>query len=270
MGDPGPRDTDAAELAALRRHLVDSRIAGDVDTSRESNLGNIDRMLAGAQGAWFGLTHRRDWTAAQVLEVMVERVGISADPAHRTGADTIDPDLTVRALVGWRDRLILAAQRRERVLVATGHPAGVFQLHLDVAVALEQAGCEVLRPDVHGWSWPWDQDNDWTRKRPRHLRCLGGVHVLAAGGDVHHTHAPEPGLALLAGCSPDLVVADHGFAGAALMAGHDVLALADCNDPALFVAEAEGRPVITVPLDDNVRPHLYAPLSRFLTRDLRG
>ncbi len=37
--------------------------------------------------------------------------------------------------------------------------------------------------------------------------------------------------------------------------------MADCNDPALFVAEEEGKPVVTVPLDDNVPPHLYDPLS---------
>lgn len=256
--------------ADLRRHLLDSRISGEVDTSRESNLRNIDRMLAGADGAWFGLTHSRDWSAAEVLQVMVEQVGIRADPAYRSGTDTIDPDLTIAALVRWRERLELAVRRRERVLIATGHPSGVFQLHLDVAAALEQAGCEVLRPDVHDWLWPWDIDNDWTRRRPRHLRCLGGVHVLAAGGDVHHTHAPEPGRVLLEACSPDLVIADHGFAGAALTAGHEVLALADCNDPALFVAQAEGRPVVTVPLDDNVRPHLYAPLSDFLLAGLLG
>ncbi|MBW3549915.1 MAG: phosphatase [Proteobacteria bacterium] len=64
---------------------------------------------------------------------------------------------------------------------------------------------------------------------------------------------------------PDLVVADHGWAGAAAEAGIETLALADCNDPALFVAEAEGKPVVTVPLDDNVPPHLYDPLSDLVT-----
>ena len=123
--------------ADLRRHLLDSRISGEVDTSRESNLRNIDRMLAGADGAWFGLTHSRDWSAAEVLQVMVEQVGIRADPAYRSGTDTIDPDLTIAALVRWRERLELAVRRRERVLIATGHPSGVFQLHLDVAAALE-------------------------------------------------------------------------------------------------------------------------------------
>jgi hypothetical protein len=39
-----------------------------------------------------------------------------------------------------------------------------------------------------------------------------------------------------------------------------VVGFADSNDPALFVGEAEGRVAVTVPLDDNVQPHLYAPV----------
>ncbi len=91
--------------------------------------------------------------------------------------------------------------------------------------------------------------------------------MLATGGELLHTHLPEPMRALLAALDapPDLVVADHGWAGAAAEAGIETLALADCNDPALFVAEAEGKPVVTVPLDDNVRPHLYDPVSAFVT-----
>lgn len=65
---------------------------------------------------------------------------------------------------------------------------------------------------------------------------------------------------------PDLVVADHGWAGVAADRGIDTLGLADCNDPALFVAEHEGKPIVTVPLDDNVPPQHYDPLSEFVTR----
>ena len=60
-------------------------------------------------------------------------------------------------------------------------------------------------------------------------------------------------------------VEDHGWAGAAAEAGIETLGMADCNDPALFVAEEEGKPIVTVPLDDNVPPHLYDPLSAFVT-----
>ena len=60
------------------------------------------------------------------------------------------------------------------------------------------------------------------------------------------------------------MVADHGWAGAAGQAGIDTVGFADCNDPALFVGEAEGRVLSCVPLDDNVEPRLYAPLTAYL------
>jgi len=43
-----------------------------------------------------------------------------------------------------------------------------------------------------------------------------------------------------------------------------VVSFADSNDPALFIGEAEGRVRVTVPIDDNVQPHHYWPVSDFL------
>jgi hypothetical protein len=247
-------------MSDLREHLLATRIAGDVATSRENNLRNYARMAQGHENYDFGLVPKRRWTAGEVLEVMARLCGVVPDPSYDEGPDTIDPALTLAALDRWRDRLAKAAAGGERVLLATGHPTGVLALHLEVAAALRRAGGEVLVPDLD-WSWAWEQE--WGSGRPRHVRCLGGVHVLASGGELLHTHRPEPMLALLAalGEPPDLVVADHGWAGAAAEAGIQTLALADCNDPALFVAEAEGKPVVTVPLDDNVLPHLYGPMA---------
>ena len=250
-----------AEHQNLRQHLVDSRIAGQVDTTRENNLRNIGRMLDDAPDYWFGLHRTRDWTLDEVFDVMVRRCGIDADPAHVEGVDTIDPDLTIAALDKHRDRLALAADRRERVILATGHPTGILVMHLQVAAALRRAGCDVLVVETD-WSWPWD--TDWGRGRPRHVRWLNGVAVLASGGELLHTHRPEPMSAILEVTTPDLVVADHGWAGAAAEAGIETLGYADCNDPALFVAEDEGKPIVTVPLDDNVPPHLYDPLTAHL------
>lgn len=250
----------------LREHLVEHRIAGEVATSRQENLRNFGRMAEGREKYDFGLVPARTWTADEVAGVMAERCGTSADLAHRDGQDTIDPDLTLAALDRWRDRLALAAERRERVLLATGHPTGILAIHLEVASALRAAGCEVLVPPLT-WSWPWEDAGSWGAARPRHVRSINGVHLLASGGELLHTHLPEPMRAVLDALDapPDLVVADHGWAGAAAQAGLEVLAMADCNDPALFVAEAEGRALTTVPLDDNVAPHLYDPLSAYVT-----
>lgn len=263
-------------MSDLREHLIAAGIAGEVGTTRENNLRNAGRMAGGQSGYDFGLVPRRAWSTDDVVDVMHRLCGISADLDHVEGVDTIDPDLTLGALERWRVRLAAAASGRERVLLATGHPTGVLALHLAVAAALRGAGCEVLvaSPD---WSWPWEMPDGqpaskWAQSRPRHVRCIGGVHVLSTSGELLHTHAPEPMRAVLtaladAGAAPpSLVVADHGWAGVTAEAGIDTLALADCNDPALFVAEAEGKPIVTVPMDDNVLPHLYDPLAEYVTR----
>lgn len=60
------------------------------------------------------------------------------------------------------------------------------------------------------------------------------------------------------------MIADHGWAGAAGEAGVETVGFADSNDPALFVGEAEGKIAVAVPLDDNVLPRYYAPLTAYL------
>jgi hypothetical protein len=59
----------------------------------------------------------------------------------------------------------------------------------------------------------------------------------------------------------DLVIGDHGFAGAAAERGIDVVAVADINDPALPMAKAEGRAGVVIGMDDNVLPAHYEPLA---------
>jgi Phosphatase len=49
----------------------------------------------------------------------------------------------------------------------------------------------------------------------------------------------------------DLVVADHGFAGAAVAASIPVVAIMDTNDPALAVVAQRGADIRIIPMDDN-------------------
>jgi hypothetical protein len=40
---------------------------------------------------------------------------------------------------------------------------------------------------------------------------------------------------------------------------------ADCNDPALFLAESEGTVQVTIPMDDHVTsPRYYDPMTAYL------
>ena len=250
------------ERALLVEHLVRSRICGDVATPRQSNLRNARLCADGHPGYRFGLEFRGEWSYESVVTLLAERVGISGDLEHTSGPDTIDPWRCLDRLEAMAERLSLAAARQERVLLATGHPTGVLALHLAIAAGLAAAGCELLTPAA-GWEYE-------SRGRPRYLCHVGGVAMVTGGANLEHTHDPEPmrgmldALEVAGGPLPDLVVADHGYAGAAGMAGIDTVGFADCNDPALFVGEAEGLVCVAVPLDDNVLPHLYAPLADFL------
>ncbi|MCQ6553002.1 phosphatase [Streptomyces sp. C10-9-1] len=246
--------------AALVDHLVRSRIAGDVATPRDNNLSHYRKLANGDRHYWLGLELGDRWTDEQdVLAVMAERCGVVDDPGHRAGQDTIDPELTVSALERMAARLRKAAAGRERVLLATGHPGGLLDVHRHTAAALRAAGCEVLRV-------PGGLTADEAM-----VVQFADVAVLERGATLWHTHSPAPMAAILDGFErqgtppPDLVVADHGWAGCAGQRGLDSVGYADSNDPALFIGEAEGRLQVTVPLDDHVTdPRFYDPMTAYL------
>jgi hypothetical protein len=256
----------APSLEALRQQLQDARIAGEVATPRENNLEKYRMFATRKNWAKFGLETSRSWSVDEVVELMARMVGVSADPDHRRGADRIDPDLTISGLTRMADHLAAVAGPGHRVIVATGHPAGLLTVHLALAAALAAAGTEILTP-AQGWTYELTTHNGLVT---RAIRYVDDVAMVSTRGELNHTHSARPMVAMLAELAaagaepPDLVLADHGWAGAAGQAGITSVGFADSNDPALFVGEHEGKVAVAVPLDDNVEPHLYAPLTAFL------
>ncbi|MCB5167850.1 phosphatase [Streptomyces bambusae] len=246
--------------AALIEHLVRTRIAGEVATPRDNNLSHYRKLANGDRHYWLGLELGDRWADEQdVLAVMAERCGVGDDPAHRVGQDTIDPELTVDALERMAARLRKAALDRQSVLLATGHPGGLLDVHRATAAALRAAGCEIV---VIPQGLTADEGAVWQ---------FADVAVLERGATLWHTHSPNPMAAILDGLAaagrpqPGLVVADHGWAGCAGQRGLDVVAYADSNDPALFLGESEGTLEVVVPLDDHVRdPRYYDPMTAYL------
>jgi hypothetical protein len=262
--------------AALIDQLRASGIAGEVATPRENNLLHY-RLLADRDPHYLlGLDPARDLTAESVLELMAKRVGVSPDPTHRFGTDTIDPELTVAALDRYADRLAAAALRHETVLFATGHPASLAELYQRFADALRAHGCGILRA---GEGWGYDATTRYGSRRLTIGFAAAYSGASPEGGDVAaledvggpvHSHSPRPiratfaELAAAGQALPDLVVADHGWCGGAAQAGVDAIGFADCNDPALFVGEQEGVVRVSVPLDDGLAPALYGPLGDYV------
>lgn len=246
---------NAAELAS---YLDSVGITGNVATPRQDNLRHMRLFLEGNEHLEFGVRLTREWTFDEVFEVMHERVGISTDVGLLEGQDTISAEKCLAALDRFADRFGQSVRAGERILFATGHPAGLLPVHAALAAAAEDGGAKLVKvPEGQPF-----RDGD--------IRQLFGVLAWHQYGGLVHTHYPEPmrlSLELLASQGtppPELVVADHGWAGFAASAGIPTLGFADCNDPGLFVSEAQGQIEVAVPLDDNLCPGLYEPMTRYI------
>ncbi|MFE3071038.1 phosphatase [Streptomyces sp. NPDC059247] len=258
---------------ALRAHLLAAGLAGTVATSREANLRSYRLFAARDPRVLLGLDPVRGWDEAELLRLMADKCGVSGDPAHRSGPDAIDPERTLQALDAFAARLGEAAARRVPVLLGTGHPHRLLGFYVALADALSAAGCLVLTP-AQG------RCVDITTRfgvRTHLLDYVRGVALVrepgpSGGGRVPgaHSHSPLPvrvaleGAAEVGGPLPELVVGDHGWVCGAGQLGIEAIGLADTDDPALFVGEAEGQVSVVVPLDDGVRSDHYRPLTRYV------
>ncbi|MEU1334466.1 phosphatase [Streptomyces sp. NPDC005865] len=258
---------------ALRAHLLAARLAGPVATSREQSLRSYRLFAARDPRLTLGLDPERSWGAGDLLRLMADRCGVSADPRLTTGADVIDPERTLTALDAFAERLAAAARRKLPVLLGTGHPHRLLGFYATLADALSVAGCTVLTP-AQGSSV------DITTRfglRTYNLDYVQGVALVREPGvrptgrePGAHTHSPLPVRAALdaaaeaGGPLPGLVIGDHGWVCGAGQLGFEAIGLADTDDPALFVGEAEGQVSVVVPLDDAVRSDYYRPLTRYV------
>lgn len=131
---------------ALRAHLLAARLAGPVATSREESLRSYRLFAARDPRVMLGLDPERGWGEGDLLRLMADKCGVSADPAHVSGPDVIDPERTVAALEAFAGRLREAAQARSPVLFGTGHPHRLLGFYAGLAEAMSAAGCVVLTP----------------------------------------------------------------------------------------------------------------------------
>ncbi len=252
----------AGDLDGLREHVVGARLAGSVATSPRSTVGNCVRLVEGRERYTFGLSDHRTATVREAVDAV--RALCGGDPGGTDDPDGdgwIDPEATLAAIALHRDRLAgLVAAGGGRVLLATGHPTGLLPHYAALARRLQASGSTLLAPlddrfvhsDEHG--------------RSRRLRFLDGVACVTDGGALLHSHRSRYMEAMLdeLGGGPgdvDLVVGDHGMAGAAIERGLHTLSIADVNDPALPLAQARGRTDAVLPIDDNLAPRLFIPVT---------
>jgi len=246
---PGPYPRD--ELA---RALEAGRVAGVATHPLENVRGNARLLLEGAPDKQFGLTGLQDGRVLRdVLDLVSAGAGVTIDPTQGSGEVLIAPGPILDACEALGRRLALAAEGGERVLIATGHPGGLDLLYRELEHLLLANGGRVVKPaDGDRWRDPW-LDHGWA------IGYLSGVGMQTDGRAPRHTHRPDAMRRMLAVERPDLVLADHGFAGAAIEAGVETVSVADVNDPDPLVAKAQGRTDVVVVMDDHVAPDAYWP-----------
>ncbi len=248
-GEPRPYPREE-----LERALVAGGVAGPAGHDHDNVLGNIRKLVAHDPDKLFGLSSMPEpFGFEEIVGFVGDAAGVPIDHLATTGAPDIAAGAVLDACAAMGERLALAAERGERLLFATGHPADLDPLYASIARLAEANGARTITPaDGETWSDPYLQ-------RDRTVAFHGPVGMVTDGERPRHTHWPEAMRRMLAVERPDVVVADHGMAGAAIEAGVETLSIADVNDPALIVAKAQGRTEVVVVLDDHIPAENYWP-----------
>ncbi|MFJ3665873.1 phosphatase [Streptomyces sp. NPDC090106] len=260
-------------VGAMRAHLLAARLAGVVATSREESLRSYRLFAARDPRMTIGIDPERTWGQRDLIGLMADKCGVSSDPRVTSGQDVIDPERTLAALDAFAGRIADVAQRGAPVLIGTGHPHRLLGFYAALADALSAAGCAVLTP-AHGRCVDITTRFGLRTYNLDYVRGVAFVRDADAVGDGRatgaHTHSPLPVRVALeaaadaCGVLPGLVIGDHGWVCGAGQLGFEAIGLADTDDPALFVGEAEGVVSVVVPLDDAVRSDYYRPLTRYV------
>jgi hypothetical protein len=246
-----PRGVDRDALVA---GLMEGRVAcEEISHPFDNVLGNIRLLLDGDRDKQFGMTGLQTFSEAEVLALVAAAAGFEPEEGVRAGPVPVDPEVVLQACEAVGDRLARAVGREETLILATGHPVGLAHLYMAVGREMRARGNAVLRP-ADGRRW-----HDADLAHPWQIRYLDGVAVLTDQASARHTHSGDAMNQMLDEQVPDLVFADHGFAGAAIERGVDTVSIADVNDPALLVARAQGRGGPVIVMDDNVSPESYWP-----------
>jgi hypothetical protein len=233
----------------LRRSLVKSGITGEIGShGAKTNLDSIDRLLKLDPYVTFGIdtvneaVRQRQVDHAAVIKVMADALGTTIDRFQQPGPGYIDPQWTATKLSLMLDRLTESAQKRRLFLLATSHPGSLLTYYSMLGRFVAKQGGTVYRVQqpfqVGEYRW-FDQ--------------VDGVHVLSDEGNLMHTHDSGGFAHFLRGMSqkPDVIVADHGYAGAAINAGIYTISIHDVDDPGIPLAEHLGSNVLIVPMNDN-------------------
>jgi hypothetical protein len=231
--------------------ILEAGVAGtNTSHGAENNLYKIELLLQGDVDHTFGMEDLlEDVNFEEAYDAIAYQTGHPPDKEQTAGRGCIDPGRTTAGLLEASERVRAVAGGGGSFVFATGHPGALLFYYLGFARWVEDLGGKVLTARAKGRYKQRGVPLDW----------VGPVGALGDGASLFHTHSADPMRDVLRELGPvDLVVADHGFAGAAIASSIPTVAIMDTNDPALAVVARRGADLTVVPMDDNRPQNCYA------------
>ena len=237
-------------LGQHAHRLSEAGLAGSrTSHGAENNLRKIGLLLEHDASNTFGMEGLLwDVGFEEAYDAVALQIGNPPDREENPGRGCIDPARTAAGLLEAGERIGVVAGSGGRLIFATGHPGALILYYLGLARWARELGANILTVETRG-RYERGVSLDWAES----------VAALGDGASLFHTHDPEPMRDVLRQSGAvDLVVADHGFAGAAIATGLPTIIVMDTNDPAFAVVAGRGADVTVVPMDDNRPLNAYA------------
>jgi hypothetical protein len=261
----------ASDEQVLERRLVKLRLSGpDLSHTRRKNVEAVERMVAGDQYATFGIRgvvehiNSTSMSAGVALKIVSDVTKCSQDITYTEGRGYISPSSTIKGLKATAAAIKRVASNGGRVVLATGHPGSMIEYYVELADLIYRLGGRVLDL-AKGQIVRQGEDRDQIQV----VDSINSVAFLSDTCAALHTHDSTPMEMMLNDTAhmPDLVIADHGFAGEAINRGIPTVAVMDTNDPGLALARHIGANVIIVPMNDN-RPNVVTREAAHVIRSM--
>jgi hypothetical protein len=234
-----------------RKRIEECRLAGqDTRHNRAANLQAVQHVVDHDSHYTWDIRGVDDFSFDEILGTISGITGCSSDPTVTAGGGYISPNATLKALEAASGKIAAVAKRGGSFLLGTGHPGSLLFFYIELARLIREWGGQVRQPAI-GENVPPNQE----------LGYIDGVAVTTDRASLMHSHGHRAMDVMIEQASRvDLVIADHGYAGAAINAGIPVIAVMDTNDPALAMAHRLGADVLIVPMDDNRPLGAYLPV----------
>ena len=261
----------ASDDQVIERRLTKLRLAGpELSHSRENNVQAVKKLVNGDTYANFGIRRVIEYVESSglhpddALKIVAGITKCSQDINYTEGRGYISPASTIKGLRATAAAIRRVAANGGSVLFATGHPGAMIDYYTELAYLVRRLGGHVLSL-AKGQIIYQGEDRDQVKVAD----SVNSVAFLSDTCATLHSHDSKAMEVMLndAPRLPDLVIADHGFAGEAINRNIPTVAVMDTNDPGLAVAKYLGANLAIVPMNDN-RPNVVTREAAELVKQM--